>query len=66
MREGGLEQVGHVLLDEHLVVGGAGRVQHRRDLPLLHQVEHVGQDGGVHRQACGTHDNTPVTNDTNL
>ena len=57
MGEGGLQQVGHVLLDEALVVGAAG-VQHRGDLPLLHQVEHVGQDGGVHGEACRTHTDT--------
>lgn len=48
MGEGSLEQVGDVLLDVHLVVGGGAGVERHADLPLLHQVKHVGQDGGVH------------------
>jgi len=51
--EGRLQQVGDVLLDVRLVVGRAGGAQRHADLPLLHQVEHVGQDGGVHGQPCG-------------
>lgn len=58
MGEGSLKQVGHIFLDEHLVGGGAGGVQRCSDLPLLHQVEHVGQDGRVHRQACSAHTHT--------
>lgn len=50
MREGRLEQVGDVLLNEHLVVGGRGRVQCSGNLAFLHQVEHVGQDRRVHGQ----------------
>lgn len=59
MGESSLQQVGHILLDEHLVVGGIPRVQRCSDLPFLYQVEHVGQDGSVHRQTCmhtQTHD----------
>lgn len=52
MGEGSLEQGGDVLLDVDLVVvgGGAGAERHA-DLALLQQVEHVGQDGGVHGEA---------------
>ena len=51
MGEGRLEQVGYVLLDVHLVGGRGGRAEGRADLTLLHQVEHVRQDGRMHRQA---------------
>ena len=50
MGEGCFEQVGHILLHVDLVADGAG-VEGYADLALLHQVEHVGQDGRVHRQA---------------
>lgn len=52
MGEGRLQQVGDVLLDVRLVVGRAAGAQGHADLPLLYQVEHVGQDGGVHGQTC--------------
>lgn len=52
MGEGRLQQVGDVLLDVCLVVGWTGSAQSNTDLPLLHQVKHVGQDGGVHGQTC--------------
>lgn len=54
VREGSLKQVSHILLDEELVVRGVGRVQSCCDLPLLHQVKHVGQNGCVHGQPCRT------------
>lgn len=47
MGEGRLEQVGHVLLNVALVVL-AGWVEGGADFTLLHQVEHVRQDGRVH------------------
>lgn len=52
MWEGRLQQVGDVLLDVCLVVGRTAGAQCDTDLPLLHQVEHVSQDGGVHGQTC--------------
>lgn len=50
MREGHLEQVGDVLLNMELVVGGVGGAQSNADFPFLHQVKHVGQDSGMHGQ----------------
>lgn len=52
MGKGGLQQVGNVLLDVRLVVGRRSGAQSHTDLPLLHQVKHVGQDGGVHGETC--------------
>lgn len=59
MREGRLEQVGHVLLDESLIANGVRRVQGHTDLTLLNQIKHVSQDRCVHRQTWRTH--TPDT-----
>lgn len=53
--EGRLQQVGDVLLNVRLIVGWTGGAQSDADLPLLHQVEHVGQDAGVHGQTCTEH-----------
>ena len=56
MRKRRAEKVGHELLHEGDVGAGqrqrrGGRVQVDGDLVGLQQGEHVGQDGGVHRQA---------------
>lgn len=53
--EGCLQQVGDVLLNVRLIVGWTGGAQSDADLSLLHQVEHVGQDAGVHGQPCRAH-----------
>lgn len=50
--EGRLQQVGNILLDMRLVVGWTGSAQGNADFPLLYQVKHVGQDGGMHGQTC--------------
>ena len=66
MWESSFEQVGHVLLYEDLVVAGVGGVELGVDLPFLHQVKHVGQDGGMHRQAWGRGRETPTTRHAQL
>lgn len=55
MRESGLEQIGHVFLDESLIADGVCRVQCHTDLTLLHQIKHVSQDRRVHRQTWKRH-----------
>lgn len=50
MREGRLQQVGHVLLDESLIANRVSWVQGHTDLALLNQIKHVCQDRRVHRQ----------------
>lgn len=55
MGKGRLQQVGNILLNVRLVVRWAGGTKSNADFPLLHQVEHVGQDAGVHGQTCTEH-----------
>lgn len=52
MWEGRLQQVGHVLLHVALIVACVACIQSYTDFTLFHQVKHVGEDGGVHRQTC--------------
>lgn len=52
MWEGRLQQIGHILLHVALIVVRGACVQSDADFTLFHQVKHVGEDGGVHRQTC--------------
>ncbi len=52
MWEGRLQQIGHVLLHVALIVARGAGVQSDADFSIFHQVKHVGEDGGVHRQTC--------------
>ena len=57
MREGGLEEAGCEVLDVELIAPpflcGAQRLG---DLAVLHNAEHVRQDGGMLGEACRNHE----------
>ena len=55
MREGLLQQLGHVFLHVDSIGHGlhSDRVEERgANLVVLYQIEDVGQDGGVHCEIC--------------
>lgn len=56
VRKGGLEKVGDELLninDVTLATGLRDRIQGHRDAARLDDVEHVGENGGLHHEAGG-------------
>lgn len=66
MREGRLEQIGHVFLDEGLIAHGVCSVQGHTDLTFLYQIKHVSQDRRVHRQTWRKHTDTGVMQRENV